>query len=94
MIENRSSGAPGIRIGNVYVLAGVPDIAASMLQALSGKLEGGRPMVADDGWGILHHRQEAGAGHAAAQAQLEQIQAQSWIVAHPIAKERPQEKTT
>ena len=45
LIENRSSGSPGIRIGNVYILAGVPDIAASMLQALSGKLEGGRPMV-------------------------------------------------
>ena len=45
LIENRSSGAPGIRIGNIYVLAGVPDIAASMLAALTGKLEGGRPMV-------------------------------------------------
>lgn len=45
LIENPSSGAPGIRIGNVYILAGVPGIAASMLHALSGKLEGGRPMV-------------------------------------------------
>ena len=45
LIANPSSGAPGIKIGNVFVLAGVPDIAASMLQALSGKLEGGRPMV-------------------------------------------------
>jgi molybdopterin-biosynthesis enzyme MoeA-like protein len=32
-------------MGNVYVLAGVPGIAASMLEALTGKLEGGRPMV-------------------------------------------------
>ena len=32
-------------MGNVYILAGVPDIAASMLEALSGKLEGGRPVV-------------------------------------------------
>ena len=45
LIANPSSGAPGIKIGNVFVLAGVPDIAASMLQALTGKLEGGRPMV-------------------------------------------------
>jgi molybdopterin-biosynthesis enzyme MoeA-like protein len=32
-------------MGNVFILAGVPDIAASMLEALSGKLEGGRPVV-------------------------------------------------
>ena len=45
LLENLSSGAPGIRMGNVYVLAGVPSIAASMLEALTGKLEGGRPVV-------------------------------------------------
>src|SRR5438045_4851301 len=32
-------------MGNVYILAGVPNIAASMLEALAGKLEGGRPVV-------------------------------------------------
>jgi molybdopterin-biosynthesis enzyme MoeA-like protein len=32
-------------MGNVYILAGVPNIAASMLAALAGKLEGGRPVV-------------------------------------------------
>jgi molybdenum cofactor synthesis domain-containing protein len=45
LLANPSSGAPGVRIGNVYILAGVPHIAASMLDALSGTLEGGRPMV-------------------------------------------------
>ena len=45
LIPNPTSGAPGVKIGNVYILAGVPHIAASMLEALSGKLEGGRPMV-------------------------------------------------
>jgi len=45
LIENPSSGAPGIRMGNVYVMAGVPGIAASMLEALTGKLEGGKPVV-------------------------------------------------
>jgi molybdenum cofactor synthesis domain-containing protein len=45
LLQNPSSGAPGIRMGNVYVLAGVPSIAASMLEALTGKLEGGRPVV-------------------------------------------------
>jgi molybdopterin-biosynthesis enzyme MoeA-like protein len=32
-------------LANVFIMAGVPNIAASMLQALTGKLEGGRPMV-------------------------------------------------
>jgi molybdenum cofactor synthesis domain-containing protein len=45
LLENPSSGAPGIKIENVHILAGVPSIAASMLQALTGKLEGGRPVV-------------------------------------------------
>jgi molybdenum cofactor synthesis domain-containing protein len=45
LLDNPSSGAPGIRMGNVYILAGVPSIAASMLEALTGKLEGGRPVV-------------------------------------------------
>jgi molybdopterin-biosynthesis enzyme MoeA-like protein len=45
LIENRMSGAPGIRIGNILILAGVPHIAGMMLDALSGQLEGGRPML-------------------------------------------------
>jgi molybdenum cofactor synthesis domain-containing protein len=45
LIENPYSGAPGVKIANVYILAGVPNIAASMLEALTGKLEGGRPVV-------------------------------------------------
>jgi molybdenum cofactor synthesis domain-containing protein len=45
LLPNPSSGAPGVKLGNVYILAGVPYIAASMLEALTGKLEGGRPMV-------------------------------------------------
>jgi molybdenum cofactor synthesis domain-containing protein len=45
LIPNRSSGAPGVKMDNVYILAGVPYIAASMLEALTGKLEGGRPIV-------------------------------------------------
>lgn len=45
LIPNPYSGAPGVKMGNVYILAGVPNIAASMLEALTGKLEGGRPVV-------------------------------------------------
>ena len=45
LIENRMSGAPGIRHGNVLIMAGVPHITAMMLDALSGKLEGGAPLL-------------------------------------------------
>jgi len=46
LIENRMSGAPGIHVENIYVMAGVPHITAGMLDALTGTLEGGRPVVA------------------------------------------------
>jgi molybdenum cofactor synthesis domain-containing protein len=45
LIPNPTSGAPGVRIGNVFILAGVPNIAQAMLEALDGRLEGGRPVV-------------------------------------------------
>lgn len=45
LIENRVSGAPGIRIDNIFIMAGVPHITAGMLDALTGTLEGGRPVV-------------------------------------------------
>jgi molybdopterin-biosynthesis enzyme MoeA-like protein len=45
LIENRMSGAPGIRHGNIFILAGVPHITTLMLEALSGTIEGGRPML-------------------------------------------------
>jgi len=45
LIRNRMSGAPGIRLGNLFLMAGVPHITAGMLDALTGTLEGGRPLV-------------------------------------------------
>jgi molybdenum cofactor synthesis domain-containing protein len=45
LIHNRVSGAPGIRFGNIFILAGVPHITAGMLDALTGTLEGGLPVV-------------------------------------------------
>ena len=45
LIENRMSGAPGIRIANVFIMAGVPHITAGMLDALTGTLEGGLPVL-------------------------------------------------
>ncbi len=45
LIPNRVSGAPGIHVGNIFIMAGVPHITAGMLDALTGTLEGGRPVV-------------------------------------------------
>ncbi len=45
LIENRMSGAPGIHVGNIFIMAGVPHITAGMLDALTGTLQGGRPVV-------------------------------------------------
>jgi molybdopterin-biosynthesis enzyme MoeA-like protein len=46
LIPNRMSGAPGIRHGNIFIMAGVPHITAGMLDALTGTLEGGKPLLA------------------------------------------------
>jgi molybdenum cofactor synthesis domain-containing protein len=45
LIENRMSGAPGIRHGNIFILAGVPHIATQMLDSLTGTIEGGLPLL-------------------------------------------------
>lgn len=45
LIENRMSGAPGIRCGNIFIMAGIPHIAAQMMDALTGSLEGGDPVL-------------------------------------------------
>lgn len=52
LIPNRKSGAPGIKIGNIFMMAGVPHITAGMLDALTGTLEGGAPLLSETigGW--------------------------------------------
>ncbi len=47
LIANRMSGAPGIKIGNVHLMAGVPHITAGMLDALTGTLQGGKPLISE-----------------------------------------------
>ena len=47
LIRNKMSGAPGIQIGNVFLMAGVPSITAGMLDALTGTLEGGLPLLSE-----------------------------------------------
>lgn len=47
LIPNRYTGAPGIRWGNIVIMAGVPEITAGMLDALTGQLEGGAPLLSE-----------------------------------------------
>jgi molybdenum cofactor synthesis domain-containing protein len=71
LIENRMSGAPGIAAGNIRMMAGVPAICAQMLDALTGTLEGGAPLLSETvgGWiqestvaGLLHEVERAHEG--------------------------------
>jgi molybdenum cofactor synthesis domain-containing protein len=41
LIPNPVSGAPGVRVGNVFVMAGVPRIFAGMLAAVDGAIDKG-----------------------------------------------------
>lgn len=59
LIPNAMSGAPGIKAGNVYMMAGVPAIAAQMLAALTGTLEGGAPLLSETVGGWIQESQVA-----------------------------------
>lgn len=45
LLANPETGAPGIRLGRLLIMAGVPKITQGMLRGLDGKLEGGRPVI-------------------------------------------------
>ncbi len=45
LIVNSVSAAPGFRIGNVHVMAGVPVIMRAMLEAIAPTLQGGRKVL-------------------------------------------------
>jgi molybdenum cofactor synthesis domain-containing protein len=45
LIDNPVSGAPGIQIKNVFILAGVPEIMQAMLDGLADRLIGGPPIL-------------------------------------------------
>ncbi len=53
LITNIRSGAPGIRLGNIFLMAGVPHITAGMLDALTGTLEGGALLVSETVGGFI-----------------------------------------
>ncbi|MBD2842819.1 competence/damage-inducible protein A [Erythrobacter rubeus] len=60
LIPNRMSGAPGIQRGNLFLMAGVPHITAGMLDALTGKLEGGAPLISETVGGFIPESEVAG----------------------------------
>lgn len=45
LIENPVSTAPGFRVENVYVMAGVPRIMQAMFESLAPSLVGGKPLL-------------------------------------------------
>jgi molybdenum cofactor synthesis domain-containing protein len=47
LIVNSVSAAPGFRIGNVHVMAGVPIIMRAMLEALAPTLQGGKRVLSE-----------------------------------------------
>lgn len=47
LVVNEVSKAPGFRIGNVIVMAGVPRIMQAMLEAVLPELEKGQPMLSE-----------------------------------------------
>lgn len=53
LIPNRRSGAPGLRVKNLFIMAGVPSITAGMLDALTGQLEGGAPLISETVGGFI-----------------------------------------
>ena len=45
LIRNRISAAPGFRMENVFVLAGIPSVMNAMFEELKGTLKGGRKVL-------------------------------------------------
>ena len=45
LIRNAVSRAPGFRMGNVFVMAGIPRVMQAMFDAVKHDLKGGRPML-------------------------------------------------
>ena len=60
LIPNPMSGAPGIKAGNIFMMAGVPHITAEMLASLTGTLEGGAPLLSETVGGFIPESEVAG----------------------------------
>ncbi len=46
LVDNPVSAAPGFRVENVYVLAGIPEVARAMFETLKPRLAGAPPLAA------------------------------------------------
>ena len=68
LVDNPISKAPGFRIGNVIVMAGVPNIMQAMLDAAAEKLETGQRILAEtvEAGGLPEGRYGAALGEVAA----------------------------
>jgi len=82
LIDNPVSGAPGYRMGNVYVLAGVPAIMRAMFDAVRHRFGGGAPIRARAVGGYL--RESAIAEPLAA---IQRAYPQVDIGSYPFARE-------
>ncbi|NVE95696.1 competence/damage-inducible protein A [Altererythrobacter lutimaris] len=82
LIRNRMSGAPGIRLGNIFLMAGVPHITAGMLDSLTGELEGGAPLIAETVGGFIPESEVA-----VMLRKVEQAHEQCQIGSYPFFKE-------
>jgi molybdenum cofactor synthesis domain-containing protein len=82
LIPNRMSGAPGIKLGNIHLMAGVPHITAGMLDALTGTLEGGAALI-DETIGCWTAESEV----ADILRQVEKAHAQCQIGSYPFFRE-------
>jgi molybdenum cofactor synthesis domain-containing protein len=45
LVYNPVSRAPGFKMGNVYVFAGIPRVMQGMFDTIKGELKGGKPML-------------------------------------------------
>jgi molybdenum cofactor synthesis domain-containing protein len=81
LIDNALSRAPGFMIGNVIVMAGVPNIMQVMLDAVSPRLKKGRPMLSRS-VRLDVPEGDAADGLAALQAQHPEVQIGSYPFFH------------
>jgi molybdenum cofactor synthesis domain-containing protein len=47
LLHNKISGAPGFRIGNVVVMAGIPAVMQAMLEDATPRLKTGKPVISE-----------------------------------------------
>lgn len=45
LIDNPVSKVPGFKIGNVYVMAGIPDVMQAMFESIAHEITGGSPLI-------------------------------------------------